>query len=68
MKLLLLSDLHLDHQPFSAVGSDGCRWDDGADAVVLAGDIDEGLKGLRWARQAFPGKSIVYVAGNCAFH
>jgi len=47
MKLLLLSNLHLNHQPFSAVGSDGRRWDDGADAVVLAGDIDEGLKGLR---------------------
>lgn len=68
MKLLLLSDLHLDHQPFSAVGSDGRRWDDGADAVMLAGDIDEGLKGLRWARQAFPDKPIVYVAGNHEFY
>jgi hypothetical protein len=57
MKLLLLSDQHLDHQPFSAEGPDGRRWGDGADAVVLAGDINEGLQGLRWAHQAFPDKT-----------
>ncbi len=68
MKLLLLWDLRLDHHPLSAVGPDGRRWDDSADAVVLAGDIDEGLKGLRWARQAFPGKPIVYVVGNHEFY
>lgn len=46
----------------------GQRIDSGADVVVLAGDIDEGLKGLRWAREAFPDKPVVYVAGNHEFY
>ena len=32
--------------------------------VVLAGDIDRGIKGVVWARQAFPGIPVLYVAGN----
>ncbi|RYE43860.1 MAG: metallo-dependent phosphatase [Hyphomicrobiales bacterium] len=67
LRLLVLSDLHLDHQPLEVV-VDGRRIDESADVVVLAGDIDEGLKGLRWARQAFPDKPIVYVAGNHEFY
>lgn len=67
LRLLVLSDLHLDHQPLDVV-TDGRRIDADADVVVLAGDIDEGLKGLRWARQAFPDKPIVYVAGNHEFY
>jgi hypothetical protein len=35
-----------------------------ADLVVLAGDIDHGIKGVVWARQAFPGIPVLYVAGN----
>jgi hypothetical protein len=30
----------------------------------IAGDIDRGIKGVVWARQAFPGIPVRYVAGN----
>lgn len=67
MKILVLSDLHLAHHSFSAV-HDGVRVDAQADVVVLAGDIDDGLGGFRWAREAFPDKPIVMVAGNHEFY
>lgn len=67
MKLLVLSDLHLTHHSFAAV-QNGARVDEHADAVVLAGDIDDGLGGFRWARETFPNKPIVMVAGNHEFY
>jgi len=67
MKLLLLSDLHLTHAPFNPV-VDGQRVDEHVDVVVLAGDIQEGLVGFRWARETFPNKPIVKVAGNHEFY
>lgn len=64
MKLLVLSDLHLEMAPFvppvQAVRQ--------ADVVVLAGDIHTDTQGLAWAAQAFPGKPVVYVAGNHEFY
>lgn len=64
MKILLLSDLHLDHgKELKTALEDGRRIDDGADVVVLAGDIDEGPMGITWAAKAFR-KPVVYVAGN----
>jgi Icc-related predicted phosphoesterase len=64
MKLLVLSDLHVEFAPFvpdpAAVAA--------ADAVVLAGDISNGVKGIAWARQAFAHKPIVYGAGNHEFY
>jgi len=68
MKILVLSDLHVDGSPFSAVKEDGSRIDENADVVVLAGDIDEGVKGFRWARETFPDMVIVMVAGNHEFY
>lgn len=53
----VLSDLH---QEFGSVDLPNVA----ADAVVLAGDIDRGVKGVVWARQAFPGIPVLYVAGN----
>ena len=67
MKLLILSDLHIEREPFYPVDLDG-RIDDEADVVVLAGDIHEGTAGIRWARETFPDKPIVYVAGNHEFY
>jgi len=67
MKILVLSDLHLSHQSFAVV-MDGARIDAQADVVVLAGDIDDGLGGFRWAREAFPDKPIVMVAGNHEYY
>jgi Icc-related predicted phosphoesterase len=64
MKLLVLSDLHVEFAPFvpepAAVAA--------ADVVVLAGDISTGVKGIAWARQAFADKPIIYVAGNHEFY
>lgn len=63
MRLLVLSDLHVEFAPFQAVQGQQ-RIDQGVDLVVLAGDIHVGPQGLAWARQTFPDKPIVYVAGN----
>jgi len=64
MKLLVLSDLHLEFAPFvpdpAAV--------EAADVVVLAGDISPGTKAIAWAHQAFAGKPVVFVAGNHEFY
>lgn len=67
MKILVLSDLHLSHRPFPVVIG-GTRIDEHADVVVLAGDINDGLGGISWAREAFPDKPIVMVAGNHEFY
>jgi predicted phosphodiesterase len=61
MKLRVLSDIHLEFAPFSPPAID-------ADAIVLAGDIGEGLTGLDWAREQFPKQEILYVAGNHEFY
>jgi len=68
MRLLIYSDLHLDANHFPAVLPDGSRVDANADMVVLAGDINEGTRGMRWARETFPDKGILYVAGNHEFY
>jgi predicted phosphodiesterase len=68
MRLLIYSDLHLDANHFSPILEDGTRADANADMVVLAGDIDEGTRGMRWARETFPDKGIVFVAGNHEFY
>jgi Icc-related predicted phosphoesterase len=64
VKLLVLSDLHLEFAPFepetAAVAA--------ADIVVLAGDIHKGVRGIEWARTAFADKPIIYVAGNHEFY
>lgn len=63
MRLQLLSDLHLEH---FAEGRDLPRVD--ADAVVLAGDIHTGCRGLAWAAERFAGTPILYVPGNHEYY
>lgn len=56
MRLHVLSDLHLEVEPFEATVTD-------ADLVVLAGDIDNGIRGMQWARRSFT-QPVLYLAGN----
>lgn len=56
MRIHLLSDLHLEAFPWEPPDVD-------ADVVVLAGDIHNGLAGLRWAGETFS-KPVLYVPGN----
>lgn len=59
MRLLILSDLHVEYADFSpGPGALDC------DAVVLAGDIGQGTLALQWARRTFPDHPIVQIAGN----
>lgn len=62
MKLRLLSDLHLEHADFTPPPAGV-----GVDVTVLAGDIDTGVKGIRWAKANFP-EPVIYVAGNHEFY
>jgi len=67
MRALVLSDLHLEFCGFDLMHN-GRPIDDGADVVILAGDIAAGNDGIGWARRAFPSKEIVYVVGNHEFY
>ncbi|SNT08467.1 Calcineurin-like phosphoesterase superfamily domain-containing protein [Noviherbaspirillum humi] len=62
MRLLVLSDLHLE-----VWGEDALRFDLAAsrpDAVLLAGDIHAGAHAPGWAAARFPGLPVLYVSGN----
>lgn len=61
MRLHILSDLHIEFAPFEPPATD-------ADAVVLAGDIHTGTRGIAWARAAFPRQTLIYLAGNHEFY
>lgn len=61
MKLHILSDLHLEFSNLTVSKTD-------ADVVVLAGDIWIGDAGIGWARETFPDKEIIYLAGNHEFY
>ncbi len=62
MRLLVLSDLHVEHVPFRPPPAR-----DAWDAVVLAGDIGQATLALQWARRTFPDHPIVQIAGNHEF-
>jgi len=61
MKILILSDLHLEFANFPPPVSK-------VDVVVLAGDIWKKDHGIYWARSTWPDAEIVYVAGNHEFY
>lgn len=61
MRLHILSDLHLEFEPFTPPAVD-------ADAIILAGDIGTGRNGLKWALKAFPDRPVLYVLGNHEFY
>jgi hypothetical protein len=64
MRLLVLSDLHVEFAPFVPDPTIVEQ----ADVIVLAGDIHSGAAGLAWARSSFGDKPIIYVAGNHEFY
>lgn len=61
MKILVLSDLHLEFATMEPVQMP-------VDAVILAGDISVGLRGLHWALDAYPGVPLMYVPGNHEYY
>ncbi|HEX6037834.1 metallophosphoesterase [Longimicrobium sp.] len=61
MKIHVLSDLHTEFAPFHPPETD-------ADVVVLAGDTATGLDGMQLARDWFPERPVLYVAGNHEFY
>jgi predicted phosphohydrolase len=61
MKIHVLSDLHTEFAPFDPPETD-------ADVVVLAGDTSTGTHGIELARKWFPGRPVLYVAGNHEFY
>lgn len=61
MKLLVMSDLHLE---FSTL-----RVDPGdADVIILAGDIAVGDAAFPWIRAQFGDRPVLYVAGNHEYY
>lgn len=61
MKLHILSDLHLEFAPFTPPVTD-------AEVIVLAGDTGTGHHGIRWAKENFPDKPVLYLMGNHEFY
>lgn len=61
MKILVLSDLHLEFANLLPPASK-------VDVVILAGDIWKKDHGIYWARSTWPDTEIVYVAGNHEFY
>jgi predicted phosphodiesterase len=61
VRIHVLSDLHLEFGPVPLPPVD-------ADAVVLAGDIAVGLRGIEWASRTFAGRPILYVPGNHEYY
>src|ERR1700753_122685 len=61
MKIRVFSDVHLEAAKFRPAAIE-------CDAVVLAGDIHPGLKGIEWAKMTFPDQTVIYVPGNHEFY
>lgn len=63
-RIRYLSDLHLEYHGYPSEVIPSIE----EDLVILAGDIGHGVEGVRWAKQAFSGRPVVYVLGNHEFH
>jgi len=61
MRLHILSDLHLEFEPFTPPAVE-------VDVVILAGDVGTGRNGLKWALKTFPDRPVIYVLGNHEFY
>jgi predicted phosphohydrolase len=61
MKLHILSDIHLEFWDFELPQTD-------ADVIILAGDTAPGMAGIKWAKNAFYGKPVIYINGNHEYY
>lgn len=61
MKIQILSDIHLELEPFEFVRTS-------ADVIVIAGDLHVGLKGIRWIQNQNFQCPVIYVPGNHEFY
>lgn len=61
MRILILSDLHLEFGEFDIPAS--C-----ADIAVFAGDVHRGVRGITWLRSHFPKIPVIYVPGNHEYY
>jgi predicted phosphodiesterase len=61
MRILVYSDLHLESSPFKPP-------EIYPEVVILAGDIDNGTKGISWALNYFKNIPIIYVPGNHEYY
>jgi predicted phosphodiesterase len=61
VRLHVLSDLHLEFDPFTPPPVE-------ADVIVLAGDVHVGQDGVTWARKHWPERPVIYVLGNHEFY
>lgn len=61
MKLHILSDLHIEFESFNPTLIN-------TDAIILAGDIHVGKKGVGWALTNFPNKPVIYILGNHEYY
>lgn len=65
MKARILSDLHLELHRFE---DDPIPEPQECDVVILAGDINTGVRGVAWAEEAFADSQVLYVLGNHEFY
>jgi predicted phosphohydrolase len=61
MKLHILSDLHIEFEPFNPPNTE-------ADVIILVGDIHVAKKGIDWAKAAFPDQPVIYILGNHEYY
>jgi predicted phosphodiesterase len=66
MRLLVLSDLHLELWGERALSFDICI--SKPDMVILAGDIHTRSRAPAWADESFPGLPVLYIAGNHEYY
>lgn len=59
MRVRIMSDIHLEFGVLELP-----KTGSGADVVILAGDIGNGTKGIRWAARTFASARVLYVMGN----
>ncbi len=61
MRLHILSDLHLEFQPWDPPDVE-------ADLTILAGDTHLGERGVRWAQTRLADRKVLYILGNHEFY